>query len=327
MKALVIDKYGPPEGVQIREAEKPVPRANEVLVRVHATTVNDYDWSLVTGKPYIYRLLFGLASPRHRIPGMELSGTVEAVGARVTSFQPGDAVYGDISQYGFGSFAQYLRIHEKALVRKPPFLRFEEAAALPHASMLALQGLLGAGKLTHGQQVLINGGGGGVGTFGVQIAKLFGAEVTGVDSGEKFPTMQTLGYDHLIDYKKTDFTRNGLRYDLIIDCKTNRSPFAYLRALKPGGRYVTVGGTPARLIQLLYWKPWLSLLGTKSLHLVALKPNKDLAYMEQLFEADKMRCAIDSFFPLEESARAIRHFGDGRHTGKVVVSVLGAPFS
>jgi NADPH:quinone reductase-like Zn-dependent oxidoreductase len=324
MKAIVLKKYGSPEVLQINDVAKPAPGAREVLVKIHATAVNDYDWSMVRGKPYLYRLIFGMLKPKQQIPGMELAGTIEALGARVTSFKVGDAVYGDISGHGFGSFAEYICIDEKALTRKPGKMSFEEAASIPHATMLAVQGLRDAGKIRQGQKVLINGAGGGVGTFGLQIAKLYDAEVTGVDTGDKLKMMQALGFDHIIDYKREDFTKNGQPYDLILDTKTNRSPFAYLRSLAPGGTYVTVGGNPSQLFQLLCLKPWIARFSKKSLHIVALKPNQDLDYINRLFEAGKLKCIIDGPYSLEEVPAAIRYFGEGRHSGKVVISVFSS---
>ena len=321
MKAIVCTQYGSPEDLRLQEVAKPVPKENEVLVKVHATTVNDYEWSLVRGKPYVYRLLFGVLKPRQPIPGMELAGTIKALGPRATSFKVGDAVYGDTSDYGFGSFAEYICINEKALARKPDTMTFEEAAAIPHASMLAVQGLIDVGNIQPGQKILINGAGGGVGTFGLQIAKLYEAEVTGVDTGDKLAMMQSLGFDHVIDYKKEDFPKNGQCYDLILDAKTTRSPFVYLRSLKPQGKYVTVGGHPGRLLQILVAKAWISKFSKKRLRFVSLKPNKDLAYINQLFEAGKIKPIIDGPYPLHEVPGAIRYFGEGKHTGKVVITI------
>lgn len=327
MKAIVCTKYGLPEDLQLQEVAQPVPKKHEVLVKVHAAAVNDYDWSVVRGQPYVYRLFFGLLKPRHPIPGMELAGTITALGSQVTSFRVGDAVYGDTSDYGFGSFAEYICINERALALKPDAMTFEEATAIPHASMLAVQGLIDAGALQPGQKILINGAGGGVGTFGLQIAKLYGAEVTGVDTGDKLEAMKSLGFDQVIDYKKEDFVKNGKRagaprYDLILDAKTNRSPFAYLPSLKPRGKYVTVGGHPGRLLQVLLLKPWISLSSQKSVHLVSLRANQQLKYVNELFGAGKIKPVIDGPYPLEKVPEAIRYFGEGKHTGKVVIVLL-----
>jgi len=320
MKSLVITKYGSPDFIELKDIPKPTPKENEVLVRVHATTVNDYDWSLMRGQPFIYRLMFGFQKPRVR-PGMELSGTVEAVGDNVSTLKVGDAVYGDTSNHGFGTFAEYMSVNEKALLRKPENMSFEEAAAIPHAAMLAYQGLVKLGEIQNGQKILINGAGGGVGTFALQLAQLYDAEVTGVDTGPKLEMMKALGFDHLIDYKKQDFTRNGERYDLVLDAKTNRSTFAYLRSLKPHGKYVTVGGHLGRLLQLVLLKPIISALGNKSVFLLGLRANKDLAYIKELFEAGKIKPVIDGPYPLEKTPELIQYFGEGKHAGKVVITV------
>lgn len=321
MKAIIIDRFGPPEALQLREQAKPAPGENEVLIKIHATAVNDWDWSMVRGKPYPYRLMFGIMKPKRKIPGMELAGTVEALGPDATSFKVGDAVYGDISDYGFGSFAEYICINEKAVLPKPKGMTFEEAASIPHAAALAMQGLMDVGKIRKGQKILINGAGGGMGTFGLQIAKLYNTEVTGVDSGAKLKTMKSLGFDHVINYQTEDFTKNGQRYDLILDAKTNRSPFKYLRSLKPGGRYVTVGGYLFRLFQLLVLKYWISKFRKRSMHIVALKPNKDLDHISGLFESGKVKPVIDGPYKLAELPKILQYFGEGKHRGKVVISL------
>ena len=219
MKAIVLTHYGPPGVLQLQEINKPEPTHGEVLVKVCATAVNDWDWCFVRGKPYIYRLMFGLTKPKVRVLGAEVSGTVEAVGNGVRRFKLGDDVYGDVSEAGFGAFAEYVCVREDALALMPPGMPFEQAAAIPHAAMLALQGLVDVGRIQKGERILINGAGGGVGTFGVQIAKQYGAEVTGVDRESKLDTLRAVGFDHVIDYRQQDFTRNGQRYDLILDAK------------------------------------------------------------------------------------------------------------
>jgi NADPH:quinone reductase-like Zn-dependent oxidoreductase len=234
-------------------------------------------------------------------------------------------VYGDISEYGFGSFAEYICINEKAVVLKPERMTFEEAAAIPHAAMLAVQGLMDVGAIKQGQKILINGAGGGVGTFGLQLARLYGAEITGVDTGETLQMMKTLGFDHIIDYKKEDFpaeaVKKGQLYDLILDAKTSHSPFAYAGALKPQGKYVTVGGYLPRLLQILLLKGWISRFNQKSMHIVALKPNKDLDYINKLFEEGKIKPIIDGPYLLKELPQVLQYFGEGKHTGKVVISM------
>lgn len=223
MKAIVCDRYGPPEQLQVRDVPVPVPKNNQVLVRVHATTVNDYDWSMVIGRPRIYRLFFGLFRPRRPIPGMELAGTVEALGPNAMRWQVGDAVYGDTSNGGLGTLAEFVAVPESELRRIPQGLSFVVAAAIPHALELAYQAVVHLGKLKDGERVLINGGGGGVGTFALQLAKRQGCTVWGVDTGEKSQAMTTLGFDRVIDYKQQDFTLMGERFDLIVDTRTKRS--------------------------------------------------------------------------------------------------------
>jgi NADPH:quinone reductase-like Zn-dependent oxidoreductase len=238
----------------------------------------------------------------------------------VKELQPGDNVFGDLSGR-WGGFAEYVCARENELALKPASMTFEEAAAIPQAAMLAIQGLCDKGKIQSGQKLLINGAGGGVGTFAVQIAKLYGVETTGVDSSGKLEMLRVMGFDHVIDYTKEDFTRNGQHYDLILDVKTNRSILDYTRALRPNGMYVTVGGSIARLFQALIVGPWISMISKKKIGIVALKRNKDLAYMNELFEAGKVKPVIDGPYKLDEVPNAFRHFGEGAHKGKVVITV------
>lgn len=324
MKAIVLTKYGSSDVLQLQEVPKPVPKINEVLVKVHATAVNDWDWAYMRGKPWAYRLLLGLFKPKAKILGVEVAGEVEAIGSEVTKFQPGSDAYGDISGAGLGGFAEYVCVHENALTIKPADMSYEEAAAIPHAAMLALQGLVDVGGIRHGQRVLINGAGGGVGTFGVQIAKQYDAEVTGVDSADKLDLLRSLGFDHVIDYRQEDFTEKKQRYDLILDTKTNRSTFKYTHALAAHGTYVTVGGMVPRLLETLLLGPWFGKFSTKRVRIVALKPNKDLDYVNELFEAGKLKCVIDGPYPLKDVPRAVQYFGEAKHKGKVVISVLAS---
>ncbi len=322
MRAITLSQYGSPETLQLKEISRPVPQGREILVKVHVAAINDYDWNMVLGRPVLYRLLFGLFKPRMAIPGMELSGKVVALGSEASLFKEGDAVYGDISDYGFGAFAEYISIDERALIRKPDGLSFADAAALSHASMLAWQALIDVGRIRNGQKILINGAGGGVGTFGLQIAKRYEVEVTGVDTGPKLDMMKALGFDHVVDYRQQDFTKNGQQYDLIIDAKTNRSPFVYAGSLRTNGAYVTVGGTPARLIQILLSRSWISRFQKKRMRIVALKPNKDLEQVHRLYEDQRIKCIIDGPFSLEEVPRALAYFGAGEHSGKVIVVIF-----
>src|SRR5215216_286544 len=253
LKAVVYTKYGGPEVLQIKEIEKPYPKEDEVLIKVYAVSINDWDWGLLQGD-FVNRLLYGLITPKKKILGSDIAGRIEAVGKNVKQFQIGDEVYGDLSGK-WGGFAEYVCACENALALKPASMSFEEAASIPQAAMLAIQGLIDTGRIQSGQKLLINGAGGGVGTFAVQIAKLYGVEVTGVDSPGKLDMLRSMGFDHVIDYTKEDFTRNGKHYNLILDVKTNRSVFDYARALSPNGVYVTVGGSMGRLLQALFVKP------------------------------------------------------------------------
>ena len=324
MKAYNIKNYGEPVKVlRINENKQPEPNDTEVQIKVCATTINDYDWCITTGKPFAYRLFFGIFSPRKKlmIPGMEVAGIVEQIGNNATKFKVGDAVYGDISEFGFGSFAEFVCIDEKGLALKPDTMKFEEAASIPHAAMLALQGLKDVGQIKSGQKILINGGGGGVGSFAVQIAKLYNTHVTGVDTGEKLKAMESQGFDKVIDYKKEDFTKLNQQYDLILDCKTNRSLWKFLKVLEPQGKYVSIGGRSINLSQMLYMNPILKLFSKKRMQMVMLKANKDLNIINELYEDDKINCVIDGPYTFEEIPWAIQRFGDGLHHGKIVISV------
>ena len=321
MKAVIMERYGTPDVLALRNVAKPAPKAGEVLVRVLAASVNDWDWGLLQGTPFINRVISGLFRPKVQILGGDIAGRVEAVGENVKVFAPGDEVYGDLCMSGFGAFAEYACAPEANLARKPAGMTFEQAAAIPQAGMLAVQGLVDAGRIRTGQKVLLNGAGGGVGTFALQIAKTYEAEVTAVDKPGKLGMLRALGADHVLDYLEKDFTRAGTRYDLILDAKTNRSPFAYARALNPDGTYVTVGGDTWRLLQAFVLGPLVSLLYRKHVRVVSLKPNKDLVYMNELFEAGKMVPVIDGPYKLTDVPEALRHFGTGLHKGKIIVTM------
>ena len=321
MKAIVYEKYGPPSVLQLKEVEKPIPRDNEVLIKVHAASVNDWDWGLLRGKPFMNHLFFGLLKPKIKILGCDIAGRVEAVGGNTKQFKPGDEVFGDLSGCGFGGFAEYVCALENALVSKPASITFEEAAAVPQAAVLALQGLRDKGQIQTGQKVLINGAGGGAGTFAVQIAKSFGAEVTGVDSTRKLDIMRLIGADHVIDYTKEDFTKKGQCYDLILDMAAHHSIFDYYRALSPKGIYVMEGGSTARILQGLFLGPLISMTTSKKMSLLAHKANKDLALMKELLKAGKVKPIIDKRYPLSEVPEALRYFGEGHARGKVVITV------
>ncbi|MFC2048368.1 NAD(P)-dependent alcohol dehydrogenase [Chloroflexota bacterium] len=320
MKAIVYTKYGSPDVLELKEVAKPTPKDDEVLIKVHAASVNDWDWGLLRGKPFVNRLLFGLLKPK-RILGCDIAGRVEAVGRNAKQLQPGDEVFGDISGCGWGGFAEYVCARDNALVLKPSSMTFEEAAAVPQAALLALQGLRDKGQIQPGQKVLINGAGGGAGTFAVQIAKSFGAEVTGVDSTSKLDMMRSIGADQVVDYTQEDFTQNGQRYDLILDMAAYHSIFDYKRALSPKGIYVMVGGSMARFFQVMFLGPWISMTGSKKIGVLMHKPNKDLAFLKELLEAGKVVPVIDRRYPLSEVAEALRYFGEGHAQGKVVITL------
>ena len=320
MKAIVYHRYGPPDLLALEEVDKPIPKDNEILVEVRAVSVNDWDWGLLHGTPFANRLMSGLLKPKKKILGSDVAGRVEAVGRGVSRFRPGDEVFGDLSGH-WGGFAEYVCAREDALALKPAGMTFEQAAAIPQTGMLAVQGLRDSGRIQAGQKVLINGAGGGVGTFAIQIARLYGCETTGVDSAGKLDMLRSLGFDHVIDYATEDFTQAGRRYDLILDAKTTRSVLDCARALSPGGIYVTCGGASRYIMQALLLAPWIKLTGKKGVRVVFLKANKDLAYMAELFEAGTLKPVVDGPYGLSQVPDAMRHFGTGRHKGKVVISV------
>jgi NADPH:quinone reductase-like Zn-dependent oxidoreductase len=320
VKAIVYTKYGPPEVLQLKEVEKPTPKDDEVLIKVHAVSINDWDWQLLQGVPFANRLNNGLFKPKKKILGSDIAGRVETLGKNAKQFKPGDEVYGDLSGH-WGGFAEYVCARENALALKPAGMSFVQAAAIPQAAMLAVQGLRDKGEIRQGQKLLINGAGGGVGTFAVQIAKLYAVKVTGVDSSGKLDMLRSMGFDQVIDYEQEDFTIRGECYDLILDVKTNRSTCDYARALSANGTYVTVGGSTVRLLQALVLRPWMSIISKKRIRVVLLKPNKDLAYMNELFEAGKVRPVIDRRYPLSQVSEAFRYYAEGHARGKVVITV------
>jgi NADPH:quinone reductase-like Zn-dependent oxidoreductase len=321
MRAIIYTEYGPPDILQLKEIEKPTPKDNEVLIKVHAASVNSWDRDLLRGKPFANRLMFGLLKPK-KILGCDIAGQVEAIGGNVKKFHPGDEVFGDISGGNWGGFAEYVCASENALMLKPASMTFEEAAAIPQAAVLALQGLR-KGKIQEGQKVLINGAGGGSGTFAVQIAKSYGAEVTGVDSTEKLDMMRSIGADHVIDYTKEDFTENGQHYDLILDVVTYRSILDYRRVLSPNGIYVMLGGGSwSRVFQTMLLGPLISMIGSKKMGILIHKPNTDdLDSLIKLIETGKVKPIIDKIYPLSDVAKALRYFDEGHAKGKVVIAL------
>jgi NADPH:quinone reductase-like Zn-dependent oxidoreductase len=321
MKAMVCRRYGGPEVLTLEDVGMPEPSADQVRVRVHAAAVNDYDLGLVRGSPFIVRFGNGFFRPRVRIPGCDVAGVVEAIGPAVTRFRPGDPVLGDLSECGFGAFAEYVCAPEGALVAKPATMTFEQAAALPQAAVLAMQGLFEEGRVRGGQRVLLNGAGGGVGTLGLQMLAELDVEVTCVDSACKLDRLRDLGADHVVDYRAQDFSRLGQRYDVILDTKTNRAPGAYLRALEAGGTYVTVGGSMGRILQLVLYAPWASRRHDKRLRMVVLAANRGMERVTELFEAGRLVPVIDRTHPLPETVEALRYFESAAHHGKVIISI------
>lgn len=319
MKAIVCHRYGSPDVLRCEEIETPVPGENQVLVKVHATSVNPLDWHGLRGKPVIMRLFFGALRPKRNIPGADFAGRVEAVGKNVTQFRPGDEVFG--SGPG-GGFAEYVCISERGLVPKPANISFAEAAAVPVAALTALQSLRDVGQVQPGQKVLVNGAAGGVGTYAVQIAKVLGAEVTGVCSTRNLDLVRSLGADHVIDYTREDFTRTGQRYDLIIDAVGNRSFAAMMRALTPTGLSVLIGASFGLLILTALLGPWMKRTrGKKMSFMMARVKNKDLVVLKELLETGKIRSVIDRSYPLTEAADALWYLGKKHARGKVIITV------
>lgn len=320
MKAIVYHKYGSPDVLKLAEVEKPTPKEDEILVKVHAVSVNRSDWEGLVGKP-LYARMAGLRKPGNPILGSDVAGRVEITGKDNKQFQPGDEVFGEMWDY-HGGFAEYVCTHGKAWTLKPAGLTFEEAAAIPQAGVIALQGICTKGQVQPGQRVLINGGGGGAGSFAIQLAKLYGAEVTGVDNTGKLDFMRSLGADHVIDYTGEDFTKNRKQYDLILDLIAHHSVFAYRQALRPNGSYFAVGGSSATLLQIVLLGSWIRKTSNKKIHVLAVQRNQqDLVAITELCEAGKIVPVIDRRYPLSEVPEALRYLGEGHARGKIVITV------
>lgn len=318
MKAITCEQYGQPDVLRLKEVEKPVPKDNEVLVKIRAASLNAYDWHILTADIFLVRLNRGLFKPKIPILGADIAGEVEAVGKEVRRFKPGDAVFGCLVS---GGFAEYACAPEKVLALKPANLTFEVAAAVPMAALTALQALRDAGGLQAGQKVLIHGAAGGVGTFAVQLAKLLGAEVTAVCSTRNLEQSRQLGADHVIDYTREDFAQKGPHYDLILGVNGYRPLSVYRRALAPNGRYVMIGGTPAQIFQALLLGPWMSRKGQKMGNMMASIRSQDLYYLKERLEAGQLVPIIDKRYTLAETADALRYLGSGHARGKVVITV------
>ena len=321
MKAIVCSKYGSPEDLELQDVEKPVPGDHEVMVKVKAS-ITYGDLAAVRGEPFIVRLSLGFDKPKYKIFGKDVAGIIEAVGKDVKQFKPGDEVFGDLSGCGWGAFAEYVTVPEDVLVKKPANITFDEAAAVPESAVVALQGLRDKGGIAPGKKVLIYGASGGIGTFAVQIAKSFGAEVTAVCSTRNLEMVRSLGADRVIDYTREDFVESGLKYDLILATAGYRSLYDYRRVLASGGMYVASGGEIAQVFQPMFLGPLLSIEGRKMISL-AMKPNKeDLKYIKELIEAGKVKPVIDKRFLLEQVADAMQYYGKGHARGKVIVSMM-----
>lgn len=320
MKAIVHDRYGSPDVLRLEDRPVPVPRDNEVLVRVRASSVNSWDWDLLTGRPV--NRIESPFRPRHSVLGSDIAGIVEAVGAKVTQWRPGDAVFGDITEAGFGAFAEQVAVPETLLARKPSGLTFEQASAIPQAGVLALQGLRAGGALQPGQQVLFNGAGGGVGTFAIQIARSFGAQVTGVDSGDKLDLIRSLGAVQALDYRQEDFTRGSQTYDRIVDVVARRSASGYRRALKPGGTAALIGGRMTSLLGAAALGRPSPRNGNRRVQLLIWSSNvADLDTLAGMVESGVVQPVIDRVLPLAEAGEALRLLGAGQVRGKIVLTL------
>lgn len=333
MKAVICPRYGSPNVLRLKEVAAPLPVGNQVLVKVYAASLNAADFETMRGV-FVVRMAAPFR-PIHRILGTDIAGRVEQVGQDVTDFKIGDEVWADLTVHGWGALAEYVCVPQDALRLKPDSMSFVQAAAYPQAAVLALQNLRGVGKASPspialdkgpvkpGEKVLINGAGGGVGTFAVQLAKYFGAEVTAVDSAEKFDMLRSIGADHVIDYKREDFTMGDQRYDLVLGVVSNRSIYAYRRALNPEGTYVYVGGTTKAIFQSLILGPIISRRGTQRMGIVLGQPNRreDMEYLADLFNDGKVKPVIDKIFALKDTPEAMRYLEDGHALGKLIIQM------
>lgn len=321
MRAIITKKYGTPDVLELDEVDKPFQKDDEVLVKVKAASLNYGNLVLLSGKPYLARMAFGLFKPKFAIPGGDIAGIVEATGKNVTQFQPGDKIFGDLSAFGWGGFAEYVTVSEQALVHKPTNLTFEEAAAVPMAAVTALQALQ-KGKISSGQKVLINGASGGVGTFAIQIAKAYNTEVTAVCSTRNIELARSLGADTVIDYKKEEVSKLEDRFDLILAINGYTPISIYNRLLEPDGSYIMIGGSEAQMYQAMLLGPLLSLTNKKNLKNILQKANQnDLLFLKELIEANKVKPVIDRTYNLSELKEAFKYFEQGHAQGKVVITI------
>jgi NADPH:quinone reductase-like Zn-dependent oxidoreductase len=320
MKAVVYERYGTPDMLRSDDVDRPQPADDQVLVKVRAVSLNGSDWECLRGKP-LYARINGPRRPRAKILGSDIAGRVEAVGARVTRFRPGDDVFGDNLAL-MGGFAEYACAKEKALATIPQGMSYADASTVPQAGVIAIQGIQRTGNVQSGQRVLVNGAGGGAGSFAVQLAKLAGAQVTGVDNAGKLDFLRSLGADEVIDHGRTDFTRTGEKYDLVLDVAAHRSAFAYRRALAPQGRYLYVGGSAATLLQVALLGPLIGGGAGRKVRMLVVKPNtEDLLAVAELCRAGTIKPVIDRRYTLSEVPEALRYLGEGRAKGKLVIEL------
>ncbi|MCP4963852.1 MAG: NAD(P)-dependent alcohol dehydrogenase [bacterium] len=323
MKAIVRSEYGPPDVLALVEVAKPVPGVGELLVRVRASSVGMADVDYLLGRPKMARLGTGLRRPRNTGLGVDVAGVVESVGESATRFSPGDEVFGDMTEHGFGAYAEYVCAPQDAFALKPAGLGFDEAATMPQAAVMALQGLQGKGGVNQGDKVLINGAGGNVGPFAVQIAKAFGADVTGVDHTDKLEMLRSIGTDHVIDYTAVDYTATGERYDWILDIAPHHSAFDSRSALNPGGAYVMVPASIGQVVRAMVIAPLVSIFSDRKMGMMMWKPfaPKDVRTLTELVETGKVTPVIDRSYPLVEVADALRYQAEGNTLGKIVIKV------
>lgn len=322
MRAIVYTEYGSPGMLSLQDVPTPTPGEGEVLVRVRATSINDWDWLLLNGKPFINRI-GALRRPKHHILGSDVAGVVESVGRGVTRLSPGDEVFGDMSTSGFGAFAEYVTAPETSFALRPSGLTWEQVGVLPQAAGLAITGMRAQHPVEAGHRVLVNGAGGGVGNFAIQIAKAAGAEVTGVDLPAKLDAVRAWGADHVIDYTREDFGANGQTYDRILDVACHRSMASYRRSLKPGGVCALIGGSIPRILFIMAVGPVVSAFGSRQVRVPIWKANSpdDVAFLTGLLESGSIVPAIDSTYPLEGIPDAFRHYGAQLHRGKIAITV------
>jgi NADPH:quinone reductase-like Zn-dependent oxidoreductase len=320
MRAVVYTRYGTPDVLQIKEVDKPLPTDDQILIKIHAVSINGSDREGLIGKP-LYSRIGGLRKPGNPILGSDIAGVVEAAGRNNTEFQVGDEVFGEIPGY-HGGFAEYVCLRGRTLAKKPNSLTFEEAAAIPQGGVIALNGINKNGNVQTGQKVLINGAGGSGGTFALQLAKLQGAEVTGVDNTYKLDFLRSLGADHVMDHRREDFTKSGNRFDLILDLVAHRSAFAYARALKPNGTYLFTGGSVTTLFQILFFGALIRRTTSRNVRLLMVPQNReDLIAITEFVEAGRVRPVIDRTYPFDEIPEAMRYVSEGYAKGKVVIKM------